>query len=73
MLDAYLDREVAVHFLGQPPSPVPLENGILRECSHAGLILEQDGEIHVFIPMTSVRKVEIKPKPSFWKRLTGSG
>ncbi|CAJ1002132.1 hypothetical protein [Brevibacillus aydinogluensis] len=74
MLEAYLDRNVRVHFapgmLG--PGLSAYEEGKLHDYGTAGLLLEAaDGSL-TYIPYTSVRMVQIKPRPGFWERLTGT-
>jgi hypothetical protein len=74
LLEEYLHREVLIQFApgmigtGMPPH----EEGILCDYSASGILLEQRNGSLVYIPYSSVRLVQIKPKPTFWQRLTGT-
>ncbi len=70
LLDEYLDRPVVVRFT-PAASPNGKTEGVLRDYSPAGLLLEQEDDTLVFIPYAAIRMVEMKPRPSFWQRLTG--
>ncbi|WP_139492859.1 hypothetical protein [Brevibacillus dissolubilis] len=71
-LEQFLNHTIIVYpashlssFRDEPP-----EEGILHDFDPLGVYIEQ--ETIVFIPFTSIRKLEIEPKPSFWQRLTGT-
>ncbi|GED70316.1 hypothetical protein BRE01_40180 [Brevibacillus reuszeri] len=75
ILEEYLDRTVRVHFtpamIGSSLSP--FTEGKLYDYSPNGILLEErDGSLD-YIPFTSVRLIQIRPKPGLWERLTGSG
>ncbi|WP_312115057.1 hypothetical protein [Brevibacillus reuszeri] len=75
ILEEYLDRTVRVHFapamIGSGLSP--FTEGKLYDYSPNGILLEErDGSLD-YIPFTSVRLIQIRPKPGLWERLTGSG
>ncbi len=74
ILEECLDREVLVHYaptmIGAGTSTC--EEGKLQLYSHSGVLLEQEDGLTAYIPYSSIRMIQIKPKPSFWQRLTGS-
>lgn len=72
ILNDYLEHEVEIALAQANPGQRATEDGILKDCSPSGLLLEQDGGILAFIPMKMVRSMRIKPKPTLWQRLTGS-
>jgi hypothetical protein len=74
LLDKYLDRDVVVFFTPAMVSPATpaYEEGRLHTYSSSGILLEQGNGNMLFIPAGAIRMIEIKPKPSFWDRLTGS-
>jgi hypothetical protein len=74
LLEEFLHRDVRVQFApgmigtGMPPH----EEGILYDYSASGILLEQQDGSLVYIPYSSLRLVQIKPKPTLWQRLTGT-
>jgi len=74
ILDEFLDRDVRVHYApAMAGAGVPhFEEGKLQTCSRSGVLLEQDDGLIAYIPYSSIRMIQIRPKPSFWQRLTGS-
>ncbi|WP_134684430.1 hypothetical protein [Brevibacillus migulae] len=72
LLADYLEHHVEVSLSSCMQGQRTTEEGILQDCSSSGLILEQDDGILAFIPMSMVRAMRIKPKPTLWQRLTGS-
>ncbi|GAA4716295.1 hypothetical protein [Brevibacillus fulvus] len=73
LLAEYLEYEVNVYLLPSVVSPhgEPYEFGQLTACSRTGVVLQQD-RLLTYIPFSSIQKIEIKPKPTLWERLTGS-
>lgn len=74
LLEDYLDRKVRVHFapamIGAGLSAY--EEGKLYDYSSSGLLLEKrDGSID-YVPFSSIRHVQIRPKAGLWERLTGT-
>jgi hypothetical protein len=74
ILDEYLGRDVLVHYA---PAMVTTktaawEEGKLQTYSQSGVLLEQEDGMVAYIPISSIRMMQIQPKPSFWQRLTGS-
>ncbi|GED28929.1 MULTISPECIES: hypothetical protein [Brevibacillus] len=74
MLEDYLDRAVRIHFapgmIGAGLSPYV--DGKLYDYNPSGILLEEsDGSLD-YIPFSSIRLVQIRPKPGLWARLTGS-
>jgi hypothetical protein len=72
LLTDYLEREVEVFLVPSPAGLPATEEGKLFDCGPSGVILEQDGGAHLFIPMAAVRSIRIQPKPTLWQRLTGT-
>jgi hypothetical protein len=74
LLDTYLDRDVTVFFTPAmvSASTPAYEEGRLHTYSSSGILLEQEKGNMLFIPAGAIRMVEIKPKPTFWEKLTGS-
>jgi hypothetical protein len=74
ILEEYLDRDVLVHYapLMVGAGAPAYEAGKLQSYSRSGVLLEQEDGMVAYIPYTSIRMLQIKPKPSFWQRLTGS-
>jgi hypothetical protein len=74
LLEAYLNRKVRIHFtpgmIGAGLSPY--EEGKLFDYSANGVLLEKrDGSLD-YVPFTSIRLVQIRPKAGLWERLTGA-
>jgi len=72
LLSDYLEHQVEVSLSSSMQGQRASEEGILKDCSNSGILLEQDDGVLAFIPMPMVRAMRIKPKPTFWQRLTGS-
>ncbi len=71
VLDDYLDRSIMVFFHDDQKIP-PCEEGILQDFSSSGILLEREDEALLFIPFSSIRMLQIKPKPTLWQKLTGT-
>ncbi|MED4780627.1 hypothetical protein [Brevibacillus choshinensis] len=74
ILEEFLDRPVRIHFAPDMIGPglAPHVEGKLYDYSPTGILLEEaDGSLD-YIPLSSIRIVQIKPKPGLWERLTGS-
>ncbi|MCM3079842.1 MULTISPECIES: hypothetical protein [Brevibacillus] len=74
LLEDYLNRKVRIHFapdmIGAGLSPY--EEGKLYDYSSNGVLLEKnDGSID-YVPFSSIRLVQIRPKAGLWERLTGT-
>jgi hypothetical protein len=73
LLEAYLNRKVRIHFapdmLGAGLSPYA--EGKLYDFSANGVLLEKSDRSLDYIPFTSIRMVQIRPKAGLWERLTG--
>jgi hypothetical protein len=72
LLAQYLEHRVTIHLIATPSGQTGTEEGLLRECSSSGIIMEQDDHVLVYIPMKAVRSVRIHPNPTLWQRLTGT-
>lgn len=74
ILEDYLDRTVRIHFAPSLNGPglSPYVQGKLQDYSPNGILLEESNGSLAYIPFSSVRLVQIKPKPGLWERLTGS-
>ena len=69
LLDEYLDNSIIVHFVAETSGSSATEKGILYDYDASGILLKQ---YHLcFIPFSSIRKIEIKARPTLWQRITG--
>jgi len=74
ILEEFQDRAVRIHFA---PGMIgagldPYVDGKLYDYSPGGILLEEEDGSLDYIPLSAIRLVQIRPKPGFWARLTGS-
>ncbi|MGC5327187.1 hypothetical protein [Brevibacillus sp. SYSU BS000544] len=72
VLEEYIDRPITIHFQDSRISPSPEMEGVLQNITAYGILLQDEEDTLLFIPYHSIRMFEIKPKPSFWQKLTGT-
>ncbi|WP_232696974.1 hypothetical protein [Brevibacillus daliensis] len=69
LLDDYLDYSIIVYIVEGTSGSSATEKGILHDYDASGILLKQH---HLcFIPFSSIRKIEIKARPTLWQRITG--
>lgn len=71
VLDNYLERQLLVYFQHNQKTP-PYEEGVLKDFSSSGILLEAEDKALLFIPFTSIEMLQIQPKSSWWQKLIGS-
>lgn len=71
-LEDYIDRPITVHFMERHKNYPAEKEGVLQDITAYGILLDEDHDTLLFIPYSSIRMVEIKPKPTLWQKLTGT-
>ncbi|MGD8190148.1 hypothetical protein ACQCN2_09210 [Brevibacillus ginsengisoli] len=69
VLEDYLDHQLLVYFQDNQKTP-PYEEGVLKDFSPSGILLEADDGALLFIPFASIEMLQIQPKISWWQKLS---
>lgn len=68
ILEGYLDHTVTVYLITPDLTGSGEMEGVLRNYSTSGVLLELEGTGKRFVPFTSIHSMEFREKLSWWER-----